>query len=176
MTPWHRLATPNCHSIPVSSPLLRSMIPSQPITSNKPWNCLSQQAIDECRKLISNAEQSWAPVRHLLFTPQDRKAVMELLRVGKRLEQQGTGLCVRDLWPLVLSFCGRGWFEPTSTAASAKVRYDVTQGGMEGLLVGATHCGLLSIQPGLSLDQSMEEEEEEYGDDESADGVEHASE
>ena len=35
---------------------------------------------------------------------------MELLRVGKRLEQQGTGIFI-DLWPLVLSFCGRGWFE-----------------------------------------------------------------
>jgi hypothetical protein len=86
------------------------MIPAQPITSSKPWNCLSQQAIDECRDLISKAEQSWSPDRHLLFTPQDRKAVMELLRVGKRLEQQGTGIFV-DLWPLVLGFCGRGWFE-----------------------------------------------------------------
>jgi hypothetical protein len=35
---------------------------------------------------------------------------MELLRVGKRLEQMGTGLFT-DLWPQVLSFCGRGWFE-----------------------------------------------------------------
>ena len=99
---------------PVSSPVLRSMIPTQPVTSSKPWNCLSQQAIDECRELIGKAEQSWAPDRHLLFTPQDRKCVMELLRVGKRLEQQGTGIFV-DLWPLVLSFCGRGWFEVPTT-------------------------------------------------------------
>ena len=35
---------------------------------------------------------------------------MELLRVGKRLEQMGSGIFI-DLWPLVLSFCGRGWFE-----------------------------------------------------------------
>ena len=35
---------------------------------------------------------------------------MELMRVGKRLELQGTGIFV-DLWPQVLSFCGRGWFE-----------------------------------------------------------------
>ena len=75
-------------STPVSSPLLRSMIPSQPVVSSKPWNCLSQRAIDECRDLIHKAEQSWAPERHLLFTPQDRRAVMELLRVGKRLETQ----------------------------------------------------------------------------------------
>mmetsp|Transcript_30261 Transcript_30261/g.44724 ORF Transcript_30261/g.44724 Transcript_30261/m.44724 type:complete len:746 (+) Transcript_30261:28-2265(+) len=97
-------------STPVSSPILRSMIPSRPITSSKPWNCLTQRSIDECRNLISQAEQNWAPDRHLLFTPADRRAVFELLRVGKRLEQMGTGIFI-DLWPLVLSFCGRGWFE-----------------------------------------------------------------
>jgi len=95
---------------PVSSPVLRAMIPAQPITSSKPWNCLSQRSIDECRRLISHAERNWTPERHLLFTPADRRAVMELLRVGKRLEQKGTGIFI-DLWPLVLSFCGRGWFE-----------------------------------------------------------------
>jgi hypothetical protein len=86
------------------------MIPSQPISSSKPWNCLSQQAIDECKELILKSEQSWSPDHHLLFTPEDRKAVMELLRVGKRLEQNGTGIFI-DLWPTILGFCGRGWFE-----------------------------------------------------------------
>ena len=108
-----RISTPSSSSStssPVTSPLLRSMIPSQPIRSSKPWNCLTQQAIDECQDLIAKAERSWSPDLHLLFTPQDRKAVMELLRVGKRLEQQGTGIFI-DFWPLVLSFCGRGWFE-----------------------------------------------------------------
>jgi ankyrin repeat protein len=95
---------------PVTSPVLRSMIPSQPINSSKPWNCLSQQAIDECKELILKSEQSWSPDHHLLFTPQDRKAVMELLRVGKRLEQNGTGIFI-DLWPSILGFCGRGWFD-----------------------------------------------------------------
>lgn len=103
-----RAQSPNSTS-PVTSPILRSMIPQEPINSSKPWNCLSQKAIDECKDLISKAEQSWSPDRHLLFTPQDRKAVMELLRVGKRLEQQG--VLFVDLWPQVLSFCGRGWFE-----------------------------------------------------------------
>ncbi|CAB9520497.1 Ankyrin Repeat Protein [Seminavis robusta] len=97
-------------STPVSSPVLRAMIPAQPINSSKPWNCLSQRSIDECRALISHAEQNWTPERHLLFTPADRRAVMELLRVGKRLELQGSGIFL-DLWPLILSFCGRGWFE-----------------------------------------------------------------
>jgi hypothetical protein len=102
---------------PVSSPMLRSMIPSQPVTSSKPWNCLSQTAIDECKELIYKAELNWAPDRHLLFTPADRKAVMELLRVGKRLEQEGRGIFI-DLWPEVLSFCGRGWFEIEDASSS----------------------------------------------------------
>lgn len=97
-------------STPVSSPLLRSMIPSHPIQSSKPWNCLSQRSIDECRQLISEVEQKWTPDRHSLFTPFDRRAVAELLRVGKRLESEGSVSFI-DLWPEVLSFCGRGWFD-----------------------------------------------------------------
>eukprot|EP00531_Pseudo-nitzschia_arenysensis_P006712 CAMPEP_0116146026 /NCGR_PEP_ID=MMETSP0329-20121206/16936_1 /TAXON_ID=697910 /ORGANISM="Pseudo-nitzschia arenysensis, Strain B593" /LENGTH=775 /DNA_ID=CAMNT_0003641729 /DNA_START=94 /DNA_END=2421 /DNA_ORIENTATION=+ len=106
----NRSLSTSTSSSPVTSPVLRSMIPTQPISSSKPWNCLSQRAIDECKELILKSEQSWSPEHHLLFTPQDRKAVMELLRVGKRLEQNGTGIFI-DLWPTVLSFCGRGWFE-----------------------------------------------------------------
>ena len=112
-TPTHSInqsASDDGSTTSVSSPVLRSMIPARPITSTKPWNCLTQRSIDECKNLISEAEQHWAPDRHLLFTPSDRRAVMELLRVGKRLEQMGSGIFI-DLWPLVLSFCGRGWFE-----------------------------------------------------------------
>ena len=105
---------------PVSSPVLRSMIPVRPVNSTKPWNCLSQRSIDECRELIALAEQNWDPARHTLFTPADRRAVVELLRVGKRLEQMGTGIFA-DLWPQVLSFCGRGWFE-VETPEIAPVR------------------------------------------------------
>jgi len=36
--------------------------------------------------------------------------VAELLRVGKRLELDGS-VQFTYLWPEVLSFCGRGWFE-----------------------------------------------------------------
>ena len=96
---------------PVSSPVLRSMIPSQPITSSKPWNCLSQKSINACRHLIEEVEMNWTPERHVLFVPADRASVMEVLRVGKRMEQVGRGIFL-DLWPRVLSFCGRGWFEP----------------------------------------------------------------
>lgn len=96
---------------PVSSPILKSMIPSQPITSSKPWNCLSQKSIDACKHLIEEVEMNWTPGRHDLFAPADRVAVVEVLRVGKRLEQVGRGIFL-ELWPHVLSFCGRGWFEP----------------------------------------------------------------
>lgn len=106
----NRIRSRSSSTSPVTSPVLRSMIPQEPINSSKPWNCLTQSAIDECKDLISKAEQSWSPDRHLLFTPQDRKAIMELLRVGKRLEQEGVVFV--DLWPQVLGFCGRGWFEP----------------------------------------------------------------
>eukprot|EP00986_Skeletonema_menzelii_P019605 scaffold28669_cov160-Skeletonema_menzelii.AAC.2 len=95
---------------PVSSPVLRAMIPSQPITSSKPWNCLSQRSIDECKHLIQEAEMNWTPERHSLFSPSDRNAILEVLRVGKRLEQSGQGIFL-DLWPNILAFCGRGWFE-----------------------------------------------------------------
>mmetsp|Transcript_52281 Transcript_52281/g.107326 ORF Transcript_52281/g.107326 Transcript_52281/m.107326 type:complete len:787 (-) Transcript_52281:1437-3797(-) len=116
---------------PVTSPVLRSMIPSQPISSSKPWNCLSQQAIDECKELILKSEQSWSPDHHLLFTPQDRKAVMELLRVGKRLEQNGTGIFI-DLWPTILSFCGRGWFETQGNEMLVIEDIDTSEGAMDG--------------------------------------------
>jgi hypothetical protein len=98
--------------------MLRSMIPSQPVMSAKPWNCLTQRSIDECRHLVAEAEKQWAPDRHLLFTPNDRRAVMQLLRVGKRLELDGTGIFI-DLWPQVLSFCGRGWFEIEEVSAKS---------------------------------------------------------
>ena len=94
---------------PVSSPILRAMIPSQPVTSAKPWNCLSQNSIEECKHLITEVELNWSPERHPLFCPSDRQAILEVLRVGKRMEQAHIFL---DLWPHVLSFCGRAWFEP----------------------------------------------------------------
>jgi len=112
------------HHASVSSPVLRAMIPSQPIQSSKPWNCLSQKSIDACRLLIKEAELNWTPGRHILFAPADRAAVVEVLRVGKRLERigleggltgtEGRGVFL-DLWPRVLSFCGRGWFEHDGT-------------------------------------------------------------
>merc|ERR1711935_819856 len=77
---------------PISSPVLQSMIPAEPITSSKPWNCLSQRSIDECKILLRDAELNWTPERHAIFHPRDRLAVLELLRVGKRLEQMNTGI------------------------------------------------------------------------------------
>jgi hypothetical protein len=65
-------------------------------------------------------ELYWSPERHSIFHPRDREAARELLRVGKRLEQEGTGLFL-ELWPLVLSFCGRGWFEPKTDNPSKQI-------------------------------------------------------
>lgn len=106
-------------STPVSSPVLLSMIPQQPITSSKPWNCLTQRSIDECKALIAQAESHWSAERHMLFTPADRKAVLAVLLVGKHLELKGTGIFL-DLWPLILSYCGRGWFEVEDSAEDEK--------------------------------------------------------
>jgi ankyrin repeat protein len=89
---------------------LRLLIPSQPIQSDKPWNCLTKRSIDKCHELICLAKQGWSPLSHALFTPSDRMAVVNILIfVAKGLEQQ-KGVFL-DLWPLVLSFCGRGWFD-----------------------------------------------------------------
>ncbi|GAX10263.1 hypothetical protein FisN_3Lh465 [Fistulifera solaris] len=109
-TPVRRESSGPRMSTPVSSPLLLSMIPQQPITSSKPWNCLTQRSIDECKELIAQAESHWSAERHMLFTPADRKAVLTVLLVGKHLELEGTGIFL-DLWPLILSYCGRGWFD-----------------------------------------------------------------
>lgn len=54
---------------------------------------------------------------------------MELLRVGKRLEQQGSGIFI-DLWPLILSFCGRGWFEVEGQDDKADEDTDVPMSGV----------------------------------------------
>lgn len=118
-------------SATVSSPVLRSMIPSAPISSSKPWNCLTQRSIDECRQLIAASEGPWCPSRHSLFTPSDREAVMELLRVGKRLELTGKGIYVKDVWPVVLSFCGRGWFEVERTESESES--ETTQEDIENM-------------------------------------------
>jgi ankyrin repeat protein len=109
--------------VSVSSPTLRSMIPSEPLESPKPWNCISQRSIDECKMLIQDVELYWSPERHSIFHPRDRQSACELLRVGKRLEQEGTGLFL-ELWPLVLSFCGRGWFEPETDGLSKQIVFN----------------------------------------------------
>ena len=92
-----------------TSPILRAMLPRSPVQSSKPWNCLPQKNIDECTHLLNAAESHWSPKRHHIFTPSDRISVATLLRVGKRLEQE-RGIFI-DFIPLVLSFCGRAWFD-----------------------------------------------------------------
>lgn len=96
---------------PVSSPVLRSMLPARPVQSSKPWNCVTQESINQCRSLIREAEGNWCPERHALFHPNDRKAIVEVLRVGRRLEQMGEGIYVYDIFRSILDYVGRGWFE-----------------------------------------------------------------
>jgi len=96
---------------PVSSPVLRSMLPARPVQSSKPWNCVTQESINQCRALIREAEGNWCPERHALFHPNDRKAIVEVLRVGRRLEQMGEGIYVYDIFRSILHYVGRGWFE-----------------------------------------------------------------
>lgn len=92
---------------PISSPILRSLIPTEPVSSSKPWNCLSQTAIDDCKMLLQEAELNWEPKRHYIFTPNDRLAVVELLKVGVRFNHIPC-----EIWLLILNFCGREWFNP----------------------------------------------------------------
>jgi hypothetical protein len=122
------------------------MIPAQPITSSKPWNCLSQKSIDACKHLINEAEMNWTPERHSLFSPSDRNAIVEVLRVGKRLEQSGQGIFL-DLWPNILAFCGRGWFEVvkdgdemsmqcSSSGELSEEDMEMTQFFLDGITIG----------------------------------------
>lgn len=98
-------ATQTAVVTPISSPILRSLIPTEPVSSSKPWNCLSQHAIDGCKMLLQEAELHWEPKRHYIFTPNDRLAVVELLKVGVRFNHIPC-----EIWLFIVNFCGRGWF------------------------------------------------------------------
>ncbi len=102
-------STPNAsqNADPISSPILRSLIPSQPRNSPKPWNCLTQNSIDECKLLLQEAECCWAPKRHYIFTPNDRAAIVEVMKVAVRLNH-----IPHEIWLHIVKFCGRGWFDP----------------------------------------------------------------
>jgi hypothetical protein len=100
--------------------------------------------------LIFRAEQSWSPQHHLLFTPQDRRA-----SVGKRLEQQGTGIFI-DLWTLVLGFCGRGWFEPEGSCSPMSID-DTSPSQVQG------QCVLLQgAEDSDDSDYDSEEDEDDH--------------
>ncbi|GMH60168.1 hypothetical protein TrST_g8378 [Triparma strigata] len=142
---------------PPPSPPLTSLLPHSPVRSSKPWNCITQLQIDACSSLITSADSGWSPKTHHVFTPTDRKGILEVLRVGKRLEQTGTGLHVLDLWPFILGFCGRGWFldeqvesgQATPKAAPVKV------------------TGYSFFKTGEDYDEGSEEEEYDTDDEDS---------
>lgn len=94
---------------PISSPILRSLVPLRPVRSSKPWNCVSRDQIEGCHKLIEAADAAWTPETHSVFAPCDRVAALNVLMVGKRMESMGTGIFM-ECWPMILGFCGRGWF------------------------------------------------------------------
>ena len=105
---------------------LTRLVPPRPILSSKPWNCISQRQIDSCSSIIKSATSGWHPKTHEYFTPNDRLGIVEILKVGKRFEQR-RGVYL-DMWPLVLSYCGRGWFSqspPSSPSRPALSTSDV---------------------------------------------------
>lgn len=109
---------------------LPPLVPTQPVQSSKPWNCLSQAAIDECQQVLASVVgQPWSPSRHALFTPADRAGVVAVLRVGKRLEWEGR-MPFTHLWPEVLGFCGRGWFDKVGSGVGDET--ETTEGGSSG--------------------------------------------
>ena len=59
--------------------------------------------------LLNTSEMNWTLESHPIFYPSNHLSIVELIRMGKRLEQLETEIFLK-LWPLVLSFCGRGWF------------------------------------------------------------------
>ena len=75
---------------PSLPPVLQAMIPVEPITSSKPWYCISQKSIDKCKLLLKNSEMNWTPESHPIFYPSDHLAIIELIRMGKRSEQLET--------------------------------------------------------------------------------------
>ncbi|GMI29901.1 hypothetical protein TeGR_g1961 [Tetraparma gracilis] len=113
---------------PPTSPLLTSLVPRRPVKSSKPWNCVTQQQIDSCIDLLNLSASAWSPKAHKVFEPNDRRGILEVLRVGKRMEQTTQGIHILDMWPVILSFCGRGWFKPSEGTKSICVGEDEAAG------------------------------------------------
>jgi ankyrin repeat protein len=92
---------------------LRAMIPKEPVRAPKPWNCLTQESIDGCHALLDRIDKGWTHDCHDLYTPEDRAAI-DAVRTDVSDDLERTIGVYRDAWPVVLSYCGRGWFLPSA--------------------------------------------------------------
>jgi Ankyrin repeats (3 copies)/Ankyrin repeat len=92
---------------------LRSMIPKDPVLAPKPWNCLTQESIGGCHALLDRIGGGWTAECHDLYTPDDRAAI-DAIRTDVSDDLERTLGVYRDAWPVVLGYCGRGWFRPSA--------------------------------------------------------------
>jgi len=154
---------------PLSSPVLRSLVPRKPVRSSRPWNCVSRDQIEGCHKLLVDADGCWSPQTHGVFTPSDRAAALSVLMVGKRLEYAGSGIFA-ECWPMVLGFCGRDWFrvenEDDEDEAEEDEVDDTSLGGSayEDSIqrVSAIEAGRATFETALERNEDAMEEEREY--------------
>jgi len=103
-----------CFGAKIPNIELKASLPKEPIQSSKPWNCVTQSRLDRCNKLLLSAEKGWNPLNHFLFSPNDRKCIIQFLLVGKHFELCGSSIFV-ECWTLILNFCPRGWFDPNES-------------------------------------------------------------
>jgi ankyrin repeat protein len=121
----HRSNASNVYSASFPTPAaprtaadLRSMIPKEPVLAPKPWNCLTQESIDGCHALLARIDGGWTTDSHELYTPEDRAAI-DAVRTDVSDDLERTRGVYRDAWPVVLSYCGRGWFRPSAADGRA---------------------------------------------------------
>jgi hypothetical protein len=89
---------------------LRALVPLDPVAASKPWNCLTQESIDGCLKLLDRIGVGWSRGNHHLFPPEDRQAIeSDVLGAVLPALERRWGV-YEDVWFLVLSWCDRGWF------------------------------------------------------------------
>jgi ankyrin repeat protein len=148
---------------PPTSPQLASLVPRRPVQSTKPWNCVTQAQIDSCLNLLTLSASAWSPKANSVFEPVDRRGVLEVLRVAKRMEQACEGLRILDMWPLILGFCGRGWFKKSEGTQQTATCTDEMHVGEYTLDHGADAAGDNELDDFRLLDDDDDDDEEGSG-------------
>ena len=67
----------------------------------------------ETAELLRQATGAWSHTSHRVWPLSFRRGAVVVMLVGQRphaLEPEGRGRTPDDVWMLILSFCGRGWF------------------------------------------------------------------